>query len=176
MAESILAERRVTVKAPPALERRTVRTVRVAASAPAEPPRRKLWPVLVVIALLALAGFGYWKKQRSARLEAEQAASQAAAAPAPLAAAPTAAEPAREAAASTPREDAIERFKEKTNTEFKAADTNGDGYLSPDEARRFPVLARNFQRADQNGDGRISLEEFAQARRAAIEKRLNRQK
>ena len=185
--ESILAERRVTMKAPPAQERRIARTVRVAASAPAEPPRRKLWPVLVVIALLALAGFGYWKKQRSARLEAEQAtaaqaeaqraaeesrrrderqkrlaAIQAPVAPAPAPAAPAAAESSGQ----------LERYLAKSEADFRAADANGDGLLTRAEvARRFPVVAREFDRVDRNGDGRVSLQEFIDARRAIFERR-----
>jgi serine/threonine protein kinase len=44
--------------------------------------------------------------------------------------------------------------------DFRRADSNGDGYLSPDEARNMPGLATDFRRADTNADGRISLDEF----------------
>jgi len=189
--QAVLAERRTQALPPPATERRTMRTVRVAPTPRAEPPQRRLWPVFAVVALFALAGFGYWKKQHDARLEAERAAAAVlAAAPAPAdapapAAAPApaparvassrpAAAPASEPAPAAERKDAAERFKEKVTAEFKAADANGDGYLSPDEARRFPALARNFQRVDRDGDGRLSLQEFAQAKRAALEQRFGK--
>jgi len=49
--------------------------------------------------------------------------------------------------------------------EFRGADLNGDGYLTPDEVRgRFPLIEREFRRADTDGDGRISLQEFHQFR------------
>ena len=50
--------------------------------------------------------------------------------------------------------------------EFRAADANGDGYLTPDEVRgRFPLIEREFQRVDVNGDGRISPQELVEFRR-----------
>ena len=50
--------------------------------------------------------------------------------------------------------------------EFRAADANGDGYLTPDEVRgRFPLVEREFQRVDVNGDGRISPQELVEFRR-----------
>jgi hypothetical protein len=186
----VLAERRVRTQAPPATERRVARTERVAPAPASEPPRRRRWPLFAVIALFALAGFGIWKKQRDARLEAARAAAAPAPAPAiapaptpgvPARAAPAPparpapAAPARDVAPAAGEQESIERFKERTNQEFKAADANGDGYLSQDEAQRFPMLARGFKRVDQDADGRISLREFAQARRAALEQRLGKQ-
>jgi hypothetical protein len=110
-------------------------------------PRRRYWPVFVVLALFALTGYGIWNRQRTAHLEA----------------------------ASTLSEEQERRLKRETEIEFKSADTNGDGYLSPDEVRgRFPVIAREFQRVDKDGDGRISPREFLQARQAMLERRLNR--
>ena len=50
--------------------------------------------------------------------------------------------------------------------EFRNADINGDGYLTPEEVRgRFPFLEREFRRVDANGDGRISPQELVQFRR-----------
>lgn len=56
--------------------------------------------------------------------------------------------------------------------QFKAADSDRDGYLLRAEAERFPALARRFALVDQDGDGRISVPEFAQARRDQLERTL----
>jgi hypothetical protein len=64
------------------------------------------------------------------------------------------------------------RFRAQVLQQFRAADTNADGYLSAEEMRRFPFLAKEFARLDTDGDGRISLPEFEQARRAQVERRL----
>jgi len=64
------------------------------------------------------------------------------------------------------------RFRAQVLQQFHAADTNGDGYLSAEELRRFPFLAKEFVRLDTDGDGRISLAEFEQARRAQLERRV----
>jgi serine/threonine protein kinase len=66
------------------------------------------------------------------------------------------------------------RFRAQVLQQFRAADTNGDGYLSAEEMRRFPFLAKEFARLDTDGDGRISLAEFEQARRAQLERRLSK--
>ena len=61
------------------------------------------------------------------------------------------------------------------NTEFRGADpkmemgfrnmdTNGDGFLTPDEVRGGGPIERYFSRIDSNGDGRISLQEFMRFR------------
>ena len=50
--------------------------------------------------------------------------------------------------------------------EFRRADSNGDGFLTIDEARgRLPAIEHEFRRFDTDGDGRISLEEFRELRR-----------
>jgi serine/threonine protein kinase len=68
-----------------------------------------------------------------------------------------------------------EKFRHEVEAQFRAADTNGDGYLSPDEVRgRFPHIAREFARVDTNGDGRISLAEFERFRAMQLERRLGK--
>lgn len=65
-----------------------------------------------------------------------------------------------------------DRVRERSNADFRAADRDGDGYLSPAEVEgRFPVIAREFSRVDRDGDRRISAEEFANLRRMQLEKR-----
>jgi hypothetical protein len=43
---------------------------------------------------------------------------------------------------------------------LKAADTNGDGMLSPQEAAALPRIAANFAAIDANHDGFISFDEL----------------
>jgi len=64
------------------------------------------------------------------------------------------------------------RFRAQVLQQFHAADTNGDGYLSVEEMRRFPFLAKEFARLDADGDGRISVAEFEHARREQLGRRL----
>lgn len=60
----------------------------------------------------------------------------------------------------------------RSSGDFRAADRDGDGYLSPAEVEgRFPVIAREFSRVDRDGDRRISAEEFANLRRLQQERR-----
>ena len=172
-----------------------------------EKPSPRRWPVFVVLALFALSGYGIWKKQHTARIEAAEAADAAmqreaaaarkreyetlryasppaagtpaetppASAPVHVPAAP-AAEPAPAAkAAAEAVAEPLQRLRNETEAEFSAADTNGDGYISADEARaKFPMLARNFQRVDTDGDGRISRQEFMQSKRIMLERRVNK--
>ena len=57
--------------------------------------------------------------------------------------------------------------------EFRAADSNNDGFLSQDEMRpRFPYLAKEFQRVDRDGDGRVSQSEYFQAKRLMMERKF----
>jgi Ca2+-binding EF-hand superfamily protein len=83
-----------------------------------------------------------------------------------------------ETPAAKPAEDTtaepLRRFRREAEAEFSSADANGDGYISADEARRFPALAKNFQRVDADGDGRISQREFIQAKRAMLERKFGK--
>ena len=66
----------------------------------------------------------------------------------------------------------LERLRRDALQEFRAADANGDGFLSLDEARRFPFVAKEFGRVDADGDGRISQEEFLRLRRMQAQQRM----
>ncbi len=53
---------------------------------------------------------------------------------------------------------------------LKAADTNGDGMISRDEAKALPMIAKHFDEIDTNRDGQITADElraFHQQHRAA---------
>jgi Ca2+-binding EF-hand superfamily protein len=52
------------------------------------------------------------------------------------------------------------RFEER----FKAADKNGDGAISKDEAVNMPGLAKHFDQLDVNHDGKLTREELQAAR------------
>jgi len=59
---------------------------------------------------------------------------------------------------------------------LRAADTNGDGMISRQEAAALPRLLKNFDAIDTNHDGQITGEElraFHQAQRAEHWKRLD---
>lgn len=43
---------------------------------------------------------------------------------------------------------------------IKAADTNGDGLISRDEAKALPMIAKHFDEIDTNHDGQISPDEL----------------
>lgn len=44
-------------------------------------------------------------------------------------------------------------------------DTDGDGFISKDEAAKFPRLAAAFDKLDTNHDGKLSPEELAAAKK-----------
>jgi Ca2+-binding EF-hand superfamily protein len=53
------------------------------------------------------------------------------------------------------------QFEQEMQARFQAADTNGDGLLSQEEARLgMPRLYEHFQFVDANGDGYVSLAEL----------------
>jgi len=65
-----------------------------------------------------------------------------------------------------------DKARERVGEEFRGADRDGDGYLSPLEVEgRFPVIARDFGSVDRDGDRRISADEFAELRRRQFESR-----
>ena len=87
----------------------------------------------------------------------------------------TSTEPVPERSARGAIQETVQRFRKEAEAEFKSADSNGDGFLSPAEARsRFPMLAKEFRRVDRDGDGRISPQEFFQAKRLLLEHRLGK--
>jgi serine/threonine protein kinase len=65
-----------------------------------------------------------------------------------------------------------ERARERVSEEFRGADRNRDGYLSPAEIDgRFPAITRDFSTIDRDGDRRLSLDEFITFRRLQFEAR-----
>lgn len=48
---------------------------------------------------------------------------------------------------------------------FRAADADGDGFVSPAEAARVPGLGWAFERADADGDERLDRAEYRHALR-----------
>jgi len=72
-----------------------------------------------------------------------------------------------------PRPDLVpDRLRERISEDFRGADRDGDGYLSPAEVEgRFPVIAREFGSVDRDGDRRISPDEFSALRRMQLEGR-----
>jgi hypothetical protein len=68
----------------------------------------------------------------------------------------------------------IEQWRRQSAREFRGADTDGDGYLSRDEARHFSHIATEFERADADGDGRVSLEEFMGLRRWQAQQQMQK--
>lgn len=88
--------------------------------------------------------------------------------------------PSREfAPAVEPRErtapPAPDRLGDQAGEEFRGADRDRDGFLSPAEVEgRFPFIAREFGRVDRDGDRRISPEEFSALRRMQQEGRRSR--
>jgi hypothetical protein len=50
--------------------------------------------------------------------------------------------------------------RQERHVAFQALDTNGDGWISREEATKRPEAASNFKQADRDGDGRLSFAEF----------------
>ena len=44
---------------------------------------------------------------------------------------------------------------------FEQFDTDGNGYISADEASTGSALSANFKATDSNGDGRLDISEFS---------------
>ncbi len=60
---------------------------------------------------------------------------------------------------------------ERIRETFQNADRNGNGSLSPAEARAFPWLQKRFAEADRNGDGGVTLMELWDLRRSLAPRR-----
>jgi len=59
---------------------------------------------------------------------------------------------------------------------LKAADTNGDGMISRDEAKVLPMIAKHFDQIDANHDGQVTMDElraFHEQQRAEHWKKLD---
>ncbi|HUN69454.1 MAG TPA: protein kinase [Burkholderiales bacterium] len=139
-------------------EEEIAKTVKLA-SPPGTPPRRRRWPYIVAVLLAAMLAAILWHKHRTTRDEPEQQKSQIQ----------------RETHSSALTAEQEQRLERETAAEFKSADVNRDGFLSPEEVRgRFPVVAREFSRIDTDGDGKISMQEFKRLRTAQLEKRLQK--
>jgi hypothetical protein len=48
----------------------------------------------------------------------------------------------------------------KLETQFRAADANGDGRLSPDEAKQFGFVARHFDEIDTGRRGAVAFDDL----------------
>lgn len=69
-----------------------------------------------------------------------------------------------------------EQIRKTAAQEFRAADSDGDDYLSRAEVSgRFPLIEREFNRVDADGDGKISQQEFLRLRRRQAETMQGRQ-
>lgn len=124
----------------------------------AKRPGNGRWYAVAAVILAAVIAAGAWKGRNAVHQEVEGSRLQ------------------HEPPATVPGEEKIQALRREIEMEFRSADTNADGFLSPDEVRtRFPAIAREFGRADTDGDGRISLREFIQARRAILARRLGKQ-
>jgi serine/threonine protein kinase len=145
---------------------------------------------IVVVALLVI---GSWEKQPSLESARGPAAGREALSGAPERARPPRAatdrvpdSPANPPPRERPERDRVDRpgeeprpevdeLRRKAAREFRAADRDGNGYLSRDEVRgRFPFIEREFGRIDADGDGGISLEEFWRLRKQQAEQRLKK--
>jgi serine/threonine protein kinase len=154
---------RVEVKAPP----QASNSVKGAGSARATPrpprgPSRGRWVFLVAAALVFAVVVVAWNRQGERARQPDVPAGtgpQALPKPALVPDRPSRDRPERPG-------DEREASTEMVQHEFRSADRDGDGYLSPSEVSgRFPAIERGFERVDADGDGRISPQEFARLRR-----------
>ena len=139
-------------------QEKIAKTLKIEAK-PGPPRRRRRWPYVAGALLAAVLVANLWHKNRAMRQELEQEKAQLQ----------------RETRAAALTAEQEQRLLRETEIEFKSADADRDGFLSPQEVRgRFPLVAREFSRVDTNGDGKISPQEFRQLRRLQLEKRLQK--
>lgn len=70
-------------------------------------------------------------------------------------------QPASGAAAAAPAAPAADPAMAKAEPPlFKQLDTNHDGYISREEAKRSATVSAKFDQLDANHDGRISVDEY----------------
>ena len=62
--------------------------------------------------------------------------------------------------ATQPTQQGSQSVKEETPPMFQQLDTNHDGYVSKEEAKRSADLTARFNQLDTNHDGLISAEEY----------------
>ena len=65
---------------------------------------------------------------------------------------------------NTHREKMRAEMQSRGEERWKAADKDGDGVISRDEAASMPRMAERFDQLDANTDGRVSREEMRQLR------------
>lgn len=55
-----------------------------------------------------------------------------------------------------------EKMMDKAREKFDSADTDHDGFLTRDEAKKMPRVAEHFDAIDADHNGKVSMQEIAQ--------------
>ena len=58
--------------------------------------------------------------------------------------------------------DRAEKTMEKAREKFNGADTDHDGFLTRDEAKKMPRVSAHFDDIDADHNGKVSMQEIAQ--------------
>jgi len=77
---------------------------------------------------------------------------------------------------NTHREQMRAEKRVRAEERWKAADQDGDGVISRDEAASMPRMAQHFDRLDADTDGRVSREEMRQSRERYQQQRNEQQR